>query len=86
LKIIRPDNTTVSDTINFYLADERGKWLGVGVGNSYAMPVLYLQNERFSQRGIYRFEIQQGMRYDALRGVSNVGLRVEKINLKQKNE
>jgi len=81
LQVNYPDNTTVRDTIDFYLADERGKWLGRGIGNLYTMPVLYWQEKKFPQTGVYRFEIRHAMRYNALRGINNVGLRVEKTPL-----
>ena len=81
LEINYPDNTTIKDTINFFLADERGKWLGTGIGNSYNMPVLYLNEKKFPQEGNYTFKIRHAMRYDWLRGINNVGLRVEKTPL-----
>jgi gliding motility-associated lipoprotein GldH len=82
VKMSRPDSTSMQDTLNFYLADERGKWLGSGIGNSYSMPVFYLREKQFRQAGNYRFEIRHAMRCDLLRGISNAGLRVEKIPLK----
>ncbi|MDD3079621.1 MAG: gliding motility lipoprotein GldH [Paludibacter sp.] len=73
-----PDSTVIGDTINFYLADQRGKWLGSGVGATFKMPVLYQQGVRFSKTGIYKFSINQGMRYDILPGINDIGMRVEK--------
>lgn len=73
-----PDSTITSDTIDFYLADQYGKWLGSGIGSVYEMPVLYQQQVKFSQKGHYRFEIYQGMRDSLLTGLNNIGLRLEK--------
>lgn len=71
------DSVQISDTINFYLADDFGKWLGDGIGSVYNMPVLYQQNIRFPKAGTYRYEIQHGMRDSLLRGINDIGLKVE---------
>ncbi len=73
-----PDSTITNDTINFFLADNRGKWLGSGIGSVYEMPVLYQQKLRFSSTGKYRYEIFQGMRDSLLVGIKDIGLRIEK--------
>ncbi len=75
-----PDSVVTNDTIEFYLADEFGKWLGNGIGSAFNMPVLYRQNFKFPQKGIYRFEIQHGMRDSLLVGINDVGIKVEKGN------
>jgi len=79
--VVNPDKTFVAvstDTVECYLADERGKWLGSGVGVAYEMPLLIDKNTHFEQK-TYRYELVQGMRNDILRGISDIGLRVEKI-------
>lgn len=74
-----PDNKQISDSIECYLADQRGKWLGTGVGSVFDMPVLYEQNIKFKTAGIYHYKIVQGMRDDVLTGVNDIGMRVEKV-------
>jgi len=74
-----PDKKLVNDTIECYLADQKGKWLGSSVGSLYNMPVLYKQNTRFKTAGTYRYQIIQGMRDDLLVGINDIGMRVEKI-------
>ncbi len=66
-----------SDTIEFYLADQRGQWLGNGWGNLREMPVLYKQRATFPAAGEYTYTIHQGMREDCLRGVNDIGLTIE---------
>lgn len=66
------------DTIEFYLADQRGRWLGNGFGNSREMPVLYQRAVVFPVRGEYTYRIWQGMREDDLRGVQDIGLIIER--------
>jgi len=65
-----------TDTIEFYLADDRGQWLG----NGHAikdMPVLYRQQYQFTD-SLYHLTIQQGMRDVLLPGVSEIGVEVVK--------
>jgi gliding motility-associated lipoprotein GldH len=77
-----PDSTLFVDSINFYLADQRGKWLGSGVGSVYEMPVLYRQNIQFPDSGNYSFSFRQGMRDSVLTGLNDLGLRIEKVSQK----
>lgn len=67
-----------SDTLNYYLADLRGQWLGNGFGRLRDMPMLYKQNVRFAASGNYRIEVQHAMREDVLKGVNDVGLTITK--------
>jgi len=71
--------TLPGDTVECYLADQRGKWLGNGVGAAYDMSVLVESGAKFTATGIYRYRIVQAMREDRLKGIRNVGLRVEKM-------
>lgn len=75
-----PDSTVLIDSINFYLADQRGKWLGSGVGSVFEMPVLYRQQIQFPDSGAYHFSFRQGMRDSVLLGLNDLGLRIEKVN------
>lgn len=70
------DMTLPSDTLEFYLADDRGVWLGNGRNAIYDMPVLYEENIRFPQAGQYTYTIYQGMRTTQLIGVKDIGLEV----------
>ncbi len=69
---------TNQDTIEFYLADDRGAWLGNG-GNGYIeMPVLYEEAYHYSDT-LQHISIRHGMRDSLLRGISDVGITVKKI-------
>lgn len=70
------DEGTVQDTIEFYLADNRGKWLGNGYGNTYEMPVLYLNKQHFHTTDTIQFTICQAMREHILVGVNEIGLKI----------
>lgn len=74
-----PSGHSVKDTVEVILADDRGKWLGSGLGDIWDLQQLYKQNIRFAQKGRYLFEYQQAMRAERLPFVLDVGLRVEKV-------
>lgn len=69
-----------TDTLEYYLANQRGQWLGNGFGRYREMPMLYLANMQFAACGNYRIEVRQGMREDALRGISDFGVIIEKTH------
>jgi len=60
------------------LANKEGEWLGKGSGNLYSYQEAFLVNHLFPAKGTYTFVIEQNMRDNPLREVSDVGLRVEK--------
>lgn len=76
--VTSPAGDALTDTVNFILADQKGKWLGRGLGDMYFSRLLYKQNIRFPYPGIYIFDITQGMRTN-LKGIRDVGLRVERL-------
>ena len=73
------DSIAKQDTLECYLADEYGKWLGTGSGAIKELQVLYKQAIQLPDSGVYQFRIRQGMRDSVLKGINNVGLRVEKV-------
>lgn len=70
------DNGLNTDTIEFYLADDRGQWLGDKHHGFVEMPVLLEENYHFPDSGRYSVTIQQGMRDTLLRGVTDIGLEI----------
>jgi len=77
-----PDKIQTKDSIECYLADQRGKWLGSGLGSIMEMPVLYQQKVRFKTKGTYHYKIVHGMRDSILTGINDIGMRVEKVSSK----
>jgi len=71
-----PEGYSVKDTLEYYLADEKGNWFGSGLGDVNDLSVNYRSNVIFPYTGTYEFRIDQGMRTDNLRGVMDVGLRI----------
>ncbi|MEN9640083.1 MAG: gliding motility lipoprotein GldH [Bacteroidota bacterium] len=66
------------DTINCYLADPTGKWLGTGVGSLYDQRFKIRHRKQFPLAGRYTVTIRQAMRTPELEGIYDVGFRVAK--------
>jgi gliding motility-associated lipoprotein GldH len=79
IKTISPSGQWIRDTVEFVLANERGKWLGSGLGDIYSLQIPYKRNIRFPYPGLYSFELEQAMRTEELHDVFDIGLRIEKI-------
>jgi gliding motility-associated lipoprotein GldH len=79
LEKMSPDSVITKDSIECYLADQRGKWLGSGLGSVFEMPIIYQQKIKFESPGIYRYKIVHGMRDSILSGINDIGMRVEKV-------
>jgi gliding motility-associated lipoprotein GldH len=73
-----PDGKFITDTLQYYLADEKGKWYGRGFGDIHELNLPYKSNVFFPIKGIYQFNIRHGMRIEDLNGVYDFGLRIEK--------
>jgi len=74
-----PDGKSITDTLQYFLADENGKWHGKGFGDIHELNLPYKSNVYFPAKGSYQFKIQHGMRMENLKGVYDVGLRIEKV-------
>lgn len=72
------DNGIYQDTIEFYLADDRGQWLGDKKHGLMEMPILLEEQIHYQDTGTYRLTVQHGMRDSLLRGVADVGLEIVK--------
>lgn len=73
-----PNGRTARDTVECILADEKGNWLGKGLGDIKENRILFKRNVRFPLKGNYVFVFQQAMRVEKLPSVLDVGLRIEK--------
>jgi gliding motility-associated lipoprotein GldH len=78
IKTVFPNGKQSNDTLDCLLADEKGKWLGSGIGDIYDNQIPFKRNVRFPLAGTYHFEIQQGMRVEKVPLIMDVGLRIEK--------
>jgi len=72
-----PDGREFSDTVQCFLADYQGKWLGKGLGKIKDNRLLFKRGIRFPASGRYKMSIEQAMREENLKGISDVGIRLE---------
>lgn len=75
-----PNGGMSQDTIECVLADKTGKWLGKGTGKYRDNRVFIRENIRFPLKGTYRISLNQAMREQKLKGISEAGIRLEKQN------
>ncbi len=74
-----PNGNLLKDTVNCILADNRGKWLGKGIGDLWDLQMPYFGGFKFAQKGKYIVSYEQATRVEnGLKGVTDVGLMVEK--------
>ena len=73
-----PNGNLTHDTIECTLATPEGKWIGKGSGSMRDLHVTLNESLRFPLKGTYHFEIEQAMREPVLKGISDIGLFIEK--------
>jgi len=79
LSIEQPDGKILDDKFEVALADPSGQWLGNGFGGLKTREAVYRRNIFFPVSGEYKIRIQQGMREDYLKGISDIGIRIEAV-------
>ncbi|HYK76887.1 MAG TPA: gliding motility lipoprotein GldH [Daejeonella sp.] len=77
LHIKGPDGKLITERKEFKLAEPNGEWVGKGSGNMYSYQLLFKKGYRFLEKGTYSIEIEQNMRDNPLREITDIGLRVE---------
>lgn len=78
MKTLYPGGQVSVDTIECFLADVDGRWLGNRSGSIIDNRILLRKNLKFKDSGIHSFEFEQGMRDTALANVEDFGIRIEK--------
>ncbi|MCL1821540.1 MAG: gliding motility lipoprotein GldH [Prolixibacteraceae bacterium] len=79
VNIIPPQGESFTDTVQVMLANPMGEWTGKGFSGTYDNQILYRRSIYFPATGTYNIQIQHGMRTKILRGISDIGIRVEKV-------
>ncbi len=81
-----PNGKTVTDTLEYMMAEPNGTWLGEGFGDLKESKLWYKENIRFNESGTYQFKVKHAMRRNGdinaipeLQGIRDVGLRIEPI-------
>lgn len=73
-----PNDNQTHDTIQCLLATPEGQWVGKSSGSMRDVKLMLNPNLRFPLAGTYHFEIEQAMREPVLKGISDIGLFIEK--------
>lgn len=68
-----------TDTLNYVLAKPNGEWIGKGFGDTKETLFQYKLNEKFPQNGDYSIGIIQAMRKDTLKGIEDIGIKIETV-------
>jgi gliding motility-associated lipoprotein GldH len=76
---VSPSGKSITDTLQYMLADEKGKWFGKGFGDIHELDLPFRSGVFFREKGRYTFRIRHGMRKENLNGVYDLGLRINKI-------
>ncbi len=81
-----PNQTKVTDTLEYEMADAEGKFLGSGLTDLKENKLEYKTNVIFPNTGTYTISVQHAMRKSGdvgglvlLEGITDVGLQIEKI-------
>lgn len=74
-----PSGKTNSTRFEFKLAEKDGRWLGNGSGNIFSYSVPVNTNTKFPEKGMYKFGIEQYMRDSTLKGIKDIGIRIETV-------
>ncbi|QNK62747.1 gliding motility lipoprotein GldH [Pedobacter sp. PAMC26386] len=77
-----PGLPKVTRRFEYKLAEPDGQWLGKGSGNLYTYVLPLLTNYNFPDSGKYTIEIEQNMRDNPLKEISDVGIMVSGIPAK----
>jgi gliding motility-associated lipoprotein GldH len=75
---ISPSGKSITDTLQYMLADEKGKWFGRGFGDVKELKLTLRAGVWFPEKGQYQFKIRHAMRTEVLKGVYDIGLRIER--------
>lgn len=73
-----PDGYSITDTLEYFLSDEKGNSLGKGAGDINELELPYRSNVFFPLKGRYTFKVRHGMRSIDLPGVYDFGLKIVK--------
>ncbi len=79
-----PFGKTITDTLEYRMANPDGSWMGQGIGNVKESKLWYKEHVRFLEDGDYSVIIEQAMRNNGavdgvkkLEGITDVGLSIE---------
>jgi len=69
---------TQKERFELTLQDNTGRWYGTGMDDIWEQRIPLYQNLHFDKPGVYTVTFEQNMRDEPLKGILDIGLRVEK--------
>lgn len=72
-------NKKITDTLNYVLAKPNGEWIGKGFGDTKETLFQYKINYKFPKNGDYQIGVVHGMRTDNLKGIEDIGVKIESV-------
>jgi len=82
-----PFGKTITDTLEYRMANPDGSWLGNGIGGVKENKLWYKENVAFFEPGNYQLRISQAVRNNGevggvsqLQGITDVGYSIEKAS------
>jgi len=86
IEMVFPHGKTITDTLEYKMADPTGKLLGTGLTDIKENKLWYKEHVVFKESGNYTVHIQHAMRENGkvngvenLEGITDVGFRIERI-------
>jgi len=83
-ELLFPNETVIIDTLQYEMADETGKFLGVGFTEIKENKLFYKEKKAFPVSGEYMFNVRHAMRKNGaiipiefLKGIQDVGFSIE---------
>ncbi len=81
-----PHGKTVTDTLEYRMANPDGTWLGEGIGSVKENKFWYKEGVSFFEDGVYNIKIEQAVRNNGevegvtnLEGITDVGFSLEEV-------
>ena len=82
-----PHGKTITDALEYRMANADGTWLGTGIGTVKENKLWYKENVSFFEEGTYRLTLSQAVRNNGavhgvtqLEGITEVGYSLEEAN------
>ncbi|MEG1386762.1 MAG: gliding motility lipoprotein GldH [Algoriella sp.] len=76
-KFIDPKGNEMIDTLQYYIANPDGSWIGKGM-TTKEMMLVYREKLPIKDTGRYQLKVWQGMRTKNLKGIEDISLIVDK--------
>ncbi len=70
----------LQERLELVLADEKGKWLGQGFGDTKERSFNFKKNYIFASQGLYTLELKQATRRPTLEGIEDLGVMIQTVD------